>query len=181
MLDKKILWSDGVVSRGGAGGRWPKCWNTRKEARTGEENCRLRRDKPTDNKKNTGINNTGELKQPKYNGLTLNKGKPGEYILTEVITNEDQGSRVQRLLDFLLKHGVHSNPNALPGTKIPGCMNLCVGMNPSTFPFYIPINEKLSAPDSSLSTPLLKYPNHLRFPSLRGGVSTCGWLWLPPR
>ena len=47
--------------------------------------------------------------------------------------------------DFLLKHGVRSKPNALLSTKISGCMNLCVRMNPSTFPLYIPINVELNA------------------------------------
>ena len=65
--------------------------------------------------------------------------------------------------DFLLKHGVRSNQNALQRTKISGCINVCARMNPSTFLLYIPINVELSAhvPDSSLSTPLLKYANHI--------------------
>ena len=68
-------------------------------------------------------------------------------------------------VDFLLKHGVRSNQNALQHTKISGCINVCARMNPSTFRLYIPINVELSAhvgvPDSSLSTPLLKYANHI--------------------
>ena len=61
-------------------------------------------------------------------------------------------------VDFLLKH-------ALQRTKISGCINVCARMNPSTFLLYIPINVEWSAhvgvPDSSLSTPLLKYANHI--------------------
>ena len=66
-------------------------------------------------------------------------------------------------VDFLLKHGVRSNQNER--TKISGCINVWACMNPSTFLLYIPINVELSAdvwvPDSSLSTPILKYVNHI--------------------
>ena len=68
-------------------------------------------------------------------------------------------------VDFLLKHGIRTNQNALQSTKISGCISVCAPMNPSTFLLYIPINGELSAhvgvPDSSLSTPLLKYANHI--------------------
>ena len=43
-------------------------------------------------------------------------------------------------VDFLLKHGVRSNQNALQHIKISGCINVCARMNPSTFRLYIPIN-----------------------------------------
>ena len=76
----------------------------------------------------------------------------------------DGASCTKTCMDFLLRHGVRSNPNALPRIKIFGCMNLCIRMNPSTFPSSIPINVELSVhvgvTDSSLSTPQLKYANN---------------------
>ena len=63
-------------------------------------------------------------------------------------------------MDFLLKHGVRSNPENVVRTKISRCMNLCACMNPSTFPLCIPINVELSAhvgvPNPSLSTQIIR-------------------------
>ena len=77
---------------------------------------------------------------------------------------------------FLTEIWRHANPNAIQCTEISGCMNLCVCMNPSTFPLYIPINVELSAhvgvSDSSLSTHLLKYANHVLFGTLSSVISS---------
>lgn len=83
----------------------------------------------------------------------------------KIKTESPEASCTKTCVDFLLKHGVRLNPENVVRIKISRCMNLCVHMNPSTFPLYIPINAELSAhvgvPGPSLSTPLFKYANHI--------------------
>jgi len=102
---------------------------------------------------------------PHNNHLIFNKNKTwlgtlgGPGISQTLSISQENRGLMYKDLDFLLKQMPSYAQKYLD-------VWICADAWIQTFPFYIPINMELSAhvgaPDSSLSTPLLKYANHMK-------------------